>query len=146
MTGRRVPHLAVRPGHVVAGLALVLAAVLPACSSDSSSGSTAKASPTSSTALVPGTAKVVTFDVPATVKCQADSPATFTVSWKTSGATTTTVNVDGAPVPGAKGSAGSTQAQVHCDPLPHDVVIIATDSDGHFTTDRKILNTNTTPG
>jgi hypothetical protein len=63
------------------------------------------------------------------------------VSWSVTGAKKTVVQVDGAPVPHTDGAKGSAQAEVHCDPLPHDVVLIATDPDGHFSTQRNIVKT-----
>jgi hypothetical protein len=129
-------------------VAVVLATVLAACSSGSSDSTTPSTSPSAAvtTALVPGTAKIVMLDVPATAQCPAQATQTqFTVTWKTSGAKSTVVKVDGAPIPGATRTSGSARAQVHCDPLPHDVVIIATDDNGHFTSDRKIITTNASP-
>jgi outer membrane biogenesis lipoprotein LolB len=114
---------------------LAIALLLGACSSGSGSSGAANTAATSSTAAVPGTAKVVSFESPGSVACAADATsATFTLSWKVTGAKKTVVQVDDAPN-------GSAQADVHCDPLPHDVVLIATDSGGHFTTARNIVNT-----
>ena len=107
-------------------LVATAACSLVACSSgsgDSQAGDT----PTNSTALLPGTAKVVSFEVPATVACTAGSTsASFPVRWKVQGAKTTVVQVDAKPVPHTSAASGSADAEVHCDPLPHDVVVIAT--------------------
>jgi hypothetical protein len=121
---------------------LAIALLLGACSSGSGSSGAANTAATSSTAAVPGTAKVVSFESPGSVACAADATsATFTLSWKVTGAKKTVVQVDGSPVPRTDAPNGSAQADVHCDPLPHDVVLIATDSGGHFTTARNIVNT-----
>ena len=142
--GRRTHWRAVRSASVAAALALV--ALLPACSSDSSDSGASTSSPTSSTVPVPGTAKILAFDVPASVACASGATSTkFPVTWETSGAKKIAVNVDAAPISGATDAKGTAQAEVHCDPIPHDVVIIATDRDGHFTTDRKIITTTTPP-
>jgi hypothetical protein len=119
------------------------ALLLGACSSGSDDARATQSSATSSTALVPGTAKIESFDAPTDVSCAAtDANTSFTVSWKVSGAEKTVIQVDAAPVPDTDSFSGTAQASVHCDPLPHDVVIIATDAEGHVTTDRKIVTTS----
>ena len=129
------------------GIFVVAAACsLVACSSGSGDSQAAD-TPTSSTGLVPGTAKVVSFEVPATVACSAGSTsASFPVRWKVQGAKTTVMQVDAKPVPHTSAASGSADAEVHCDPLPHDVVLIATDADGHYTTERKLVTTTGASG
>jgi hypothetical protein len=93
--------------------------------------------------MVPGAATIDSFVVPATVSCPGNATnASFTVTWKVSGATKSVIQVDANPVAGSDKTSGSATAQVHCDPLPHDVVLLATDKNGHVTTERKILNTS----
>lgn len=133
----------VRRRCAVAALVVAGAVALGACSSGSGGDDASGAAPTSSTAPVAGTAKVASFDVPASVECAAsDTDTTFTVSWKVTDAQKSVIQLDGAPIPETDQRSGSVQASVHCDPLPHDVVLIATDANGHLTTDRKILTTN----
>jgi hypothetical protein len=122
---------------------VICALVLGACSSGSNDAGGRQAAATSSTVLVPGTAKIVSFDVPASASCGAsDTNTTFQVSWNVTGAKKSVIQVDAAPVPGTSDLSGTAQATVHCDPLPHDVVLIATDANGHLTTDRKIIETS----
>ena len=126
-----------------AGIATLLGVVLTGCGSGSSD-SRQQLGPTASTALVPGTAKIVSFDAPATVKCTGNVPyTTVEVRWKVTGAVKTVVEVDGLPIPGATTDSGSAKAKVHCEPQPHDIVVIATDRNGHYSSDRRILYTTT---
>ena len=130
-----------RARWLTAAASLVLvAAVLTGCGGDSSSSAQPKA--TTTTADVPGTAKVTAFDVPASVACTGATSTSVTVSYGTSGSSKQELYVDGAIVPGTDAASGTVSAPVHCDPLPHTFVMIAYDAAGHRTALEKKLTTN----
>ena len=110
-----------------------------ACSD--SSAKTDAAATTSTTQPRAGTATIVAFTVPESVPCGGKTSVTTTVTFQTTGAKTNEVYVDGAPV--ADVAADHADIEVHCDPLPHTVVLTAVDGDGGRTTDKKLLTTDT---
>jgi hypothetical protein len=119
-----------------AAIVVVLAAA--ACDSSSSSGDAAP-----STTQKSGAAKIVSFDVPATVQCAANTPSTtFAVSYDVSGAKRQELLVDGRVEPGTNAaSATLSSVPVHCDAVPHTVVIVAYDANNRRTAMQKILKT-----
>jgi hypothetical protein len=129
-------------------LTMLGVATLASCGGGSSSASdTTK--PTAAT-LVPGSAKIVTLDVPATASCAGKPNVTTQVAYATSGAKSVKLLVDGGAALGADGApltvaapSGQLDVAVHCDPLPHTFVLVAIDSSGHETTKQVRLTTQT---
>ncbi len=78
--------------------------------------------------------------MPESVPCGGKTSVTTTVTFQTTGAKTNEVYVDGAPVGDV--AADHADIEVHCDPLPHTVVLTAVDADGGRTTDKKLLTTD----
>jgi len=128
-------HRAIAAGAI----AVALGASVSACS-DASSG--ASKSPDSTTTTgEPGTATIVTFDVPATVDCAAGATATtVSVTYAVTGAKRQELRIDGLPIDGTNEPSATVLAGVRCDPLPHDVVLIAYDASGHRTAKQKVFN------
>jgi hypothetical protein len=125
-----------------APLALLASAflLLAACSSGTGSASTAS---TSTTGAQPGgTAKVLSIDVPATVSCNGATSTTVQVSYSVEGASRQELRVDGRPVPGTDQPTGTVTAPVHCDALPHTIVVIAYDAKGRFNSKQKLVTTS----
>ena len=123
-------------------------ATLASCGGGSSSASdTTK--PTAAT-VAPGTAKIASFEVPATASCGGKPNVTTQVAYATSGAKSVKLLVDGGAALGADGTpltvpapTGQLVVAVHCDPLPHTFVLVAIDSSGHQTTKQVQLTTQT---
>lgn len=117
-----------------------LAIVGTACSDDSESGA---ATSTTAAADKPGTATISKFEVPETVQCEANTPSTtFPVTYEVTGAKRQQLLVDGRVEPGTDAASGTLAAvPVHCDAVPHTVVIVAYDDAGHRTADKKVLKT-----
>jgi ABC-type glycerol-3-phosphate transport system substrate-binding protein len=125
-------------------LAVALMAALAACSSggdDSAQGATSTT--TVSNTEKPGTARVTTFDVPASVDCGGKTSTTVQVQYATSGAKKQELYVDGRIVSGTDAASGTVSAPVHCDPLPHTFVMVAYDANGRRTPVEKKVTTNT---
>jgi hypothetical protein len=127
-------------------VAAVAVAVLAAgCSNSSDSSGSPRPLPTT-TVPEQGTAKIVKFDVPASVQCGALNSTTVPVTWATEGAKSQQISVDGRPVDGTDSATGSVNADVHCDALEHTVVIIALDAKGRRSFGQSILKTVLPPG
>ncbi len=97
---------------------------------------------TKSGSTEPGTAKIVAFEVPEATTCA--ETATFTsvsVSYETVGAARAELRVDGRALPLADPASGTVSADIRCDPLPHDFVLVAYDDDERFTVEQRMLNT-----
>lgn len=123
---------------VVAG-----AAAVAGCSSDNSSAKSSGATATTAKGGdVPGTAKVTSFEVPATADCAGATSTSVTVTYTTEGAKKQELYVDGRITPGTDATSGSVVAPVHCDPLPHTFVLVAYDPNGRRTATEKKLTTN----
>jgi hypothetical protein len=119
---------------VAIGFGLALLA-LAGCG-DSSSGSTP---PKSTSTTRPATAAAITtFDVPASVPCTDVTKTTVTVGYATTNARKVQLYVDGLAQPNVPMS-GSLTVPVHCDALPHDVVVRALDRNGHPTVSKKVF-------
>jgi hypothetical protein len=116
--------------------------LLAACSSSSGSESS-KSTPTVTTADArPGSAKITALDIPPSVECQGKTSTSVTIQWATSGAAKRELYIDGRPIADATGVSGTVDTPVHCDPLPHDVVVIAYDDAGRRTSQEKKFVTN----
>jgi hypothetical protein len=130
---------------VVVGI-VALAGALGGCVGDSS-GATSATKPAPTTTLPkPGTAKISSFVVPASVDCGSLNNISVPVSWSTEGAKSQQIVVDGRPVDGTNLPSGSAEVVVHCDPVAHTVVIIAVDSKGGQTYKQSLLTTTLAPG
>jgi hypothetical protein len=148
-----------RRNRITAGLALAGALALAGCGGSSSGGAppaTGGTAPPDTNAH--GAASIVSLDVPASIDCR-DAKVTFVrmpVTYTTTGATTVKVLVDGrditesmpttgtvvsGSVPDATSlpTSGSVTASVHCDAVPHTLVIQAIDRDGQPTSEKKIV-------
>jgi len=134
----------VRPPPWLAAGALVVVSVLAAAACSDSSNSSSNASPsstTSPTAVQLGDARIVTFDVPATVQCGGKTSTDVTVHYKVSGAKRSELVVDGRPYK-LTDSSGDEKVTVRCDSLPHTMVLVAYDSSDKRTAEQKLLTTN----
>jgi hypothetical protein len=109
-------------------------ALLAACGGSDSSGS----SNSSSTAK----ATITSFTVPKTTACApGDTSTSVDVEYAVSGAVRQKLLVDGLAATGVDGSSGTVTVQVHCDPLPHTVVLVAYNSAGERTSKQELLDT-----
>ena len=88
-----------------------------------------------------GDARIVTFDVPATVQCGGKTSTDVTVQYKVSGAKKSELVVDGRPY-SLTDSSGEQKATVRCDSLPHTMVLVAYDSSNQRKAEQKRLTTN----
>jgi hypothetical protein len=122
-----------------AGLSLLS---LSACGGGSSDASPKQSStPTTQGAQTAGSARIISFDVPASVSCaQGTTSTTVSVSYGTSGATKQQLSVDGRPIDLSSGS-GKVDAPVHCDTLPHTFVLFAYDAAGRYSSQQKLVST-----
>jgi len=126
--------------RLVATLATVLVAglALAGCGSDGG----ADAAPQTTTRTEPGTAKIVAFEVPESTVCpEAATFTTVAVSYETAGAAKAELRVDGRPIPLNDPAGGTVDADIRCDPFPHDFVLIAYDADELLTVEQRLLNT-----
>ncbi|HXY94501.1 MAG TPA: hypothetical protein VEP49_18630 [Acidimicrobiia bacterium] len=120
--------------------AAAFSTLLAACSSGGSAST--KSTPTASTVAKPGTAQITSFTVPTSVQCQGHTSTTVNIQWATTGANKRELYIDGRPIVEATSASGAVETPVHCDALPHDVVIIAYDDAGRKTTAQKMFDTN----
>ena len=124
---------------VTVAIAVVL---LAASCGGGSSGSTSDTTlSTNGTPNIPGTAKIDTLDVVPSVQCGGKTSTTVQVHYATSGAAKQLLRVDGRDVPGTDAPTGTLNAPVHCDALPHTVVLFAFDSRGHRTVLQRMMIT-----
>ncbi len=98
-------------------------------------GSSSEASGTKSSA------KIELLEVPESASCGGSTSVTVAVRYATSGAARQRLLVDGRDEGLATGPDGNVSVPVHCDPLPHTVVLIAWDDEGRRTFLQKILQT-----
>jgi len=108
------------------GISVVILFFITGCGG-SSTGSTA---PT--TAPVAAAAKVTALEVAGSVPCNGATNVTIPVTYATEGAARQELYVDGRPVP-LPDPAGTVEVALHCDQLPHSVVVIAYDADDRRT-------------
>ena len=129
---------------VVAAAALLVAtATLAGCGSGGSSSAKSGGGTTATTekAAGTGTAKIVSYGVQDAAACpDGKTFVTVPVTFDVSGAARVELMVDGRPLK-LDGTQGSKQVDVHCDPLPHTMVLVAYDAKDNTTFERKLLNT-----
>ena len=127
MSGRRIQHPGERPGRIFSSLALVAAVsvCLAGCGGASKAGDpTATSRPSG-----PSRAKVTALTAPASVACNGSTSTTVAVNYTTAGAVREELYVDGRPEP-ITAAGGTVSVAVHCDALPHSIVVIAYDAQG----------------
>lgn len=131
-------------GRRLACTAIVVGALaLGACGSDGGGAADAPTDGPSDTST-PGTAEIVTFDVPESTVCPEGATSTsVAVTYATRGAEEVELRVDGRPIPLADPATGTVDAAIRCDPLPHDFVLIAYDADELLTVEQRMLDTIT---
>ena len=124
-------------------LLLVAAGAVLAAGCGSSDDSSAKAAATSvpPTAVAGGAAKITTFEVPTSVDCNGKTNVDVTLNYALTSAKQMQINVDGRPYK-LNDAQGSQVVNVHCDALPHTMVMIAYDDKGRRTAEQKLLTTN----
>ena len=120
--------------------AVGLGVLMSACG-DSGGGSSSAAGTSTTASEAPGTAKITSFEVPASVDCGGKTSTMVTVTYATTGAKKQDLYVDGRPEPGTDAPSGSLQTTVHCDLLPHTFVLIAYDAAGRRTPVEKKMTT-----
>jgi hypothetical protein len=123
--------------QLVVGLAVAAALVgaVAGCSGGGGSGSVGAGTAASSTAAA-GALRIDMLDVPDSVPCNGTTSATVPVQYATSAATRVRLYVDGREIPHVKID-DSVQVPVHCDPVPHTVVVIAYDAGKGKTSQQK---------
>lgn len=119
-------------------LVLVTASALFTGCSDGGSSGRAGAETTTQPAE---SATIDSFVVPASANCAAtETSVSVPVEYAATGAARLELRVDGLPSevtpPG-----GSVTVDVHCDPLPHQFVLLAYDEDDRRTTEQRALTT-----
>ncbi|HEX5586837.1 MAG TPA: hypothetical protein VFZ17_05975 [Acidimicrobiia bacterium] len=122
----------------LATLAVVVALLFGACSD--SSGSAAD-TPATTAADARGSAEILSLDAPGSVDCAGATKMTVAVTYSTSGAASQRLVVDGLPIDGVTQPSATVDVPVHCDPLPHTVVLIAKDAQGGRTTKQLTVET-----
>ena len=129
---------ATRRRIAMAATVLVAGLTLAGCRSDGN----AESAPETTTRTEPGTAKIVAFEVPESTVCgEAATFTTVAVSYETTGAAKAELRVDGRSIPLTDPGAGTVDADIRCDPFPHDFVLIAYDADELLTVEQRLLNT-----
>jgi hypothetical protein len=124
-------------------VAIVLALAASACGGSDDAGATGAAT-TSSSSPPQGSATIQSFEVPTSVQCTNGPSTTVTVKYATSGAASQRLIVDGRDIPGTDAPSGSVDVPVHCDALPHTVVLYLLDSRNRPTVQREFLETKLT--
>ena len=81
------------------------------------------------------------LDAPASVACNGATSTTVSISYATADAKSKQLLVDGLSIDGTEPASGSLVVPVHCDALPHTVVLIAKDADGGRTVKQTLVNT-----
>jgi hypothetical protein len=98
------------------------------------------------TTIPAGDAQVTKLEAPGSVDCAGATFTTISITYATSGAKSQQLVVDGLPVTGADVASGTFDVPVHCDPLPHTVVVEARDSTGRPTTKSTTVTTENGAG
>ena len=127
----------------VLGVSIVAAALLvvAGCSDNASQAKPNDDQTETTTQAKPGSARIVSFDVPQSAACGGATSTTVNVTYATEGAAKIALRVDGRPIPEATLPGATLPVQVRCDPLPHDVVIVLEDDAGGLTSDERLLTT-----
>jgi hypothetical protein len=98
--------------------------------------------PTStSTSVAQGSAQITKLDAPATVACNGATSTKITVSYATTGASSKQLLVDGLRIDGTDQAAADIEVPIHCDTLPHTVVMVAKDGSGGKTVKQTMVTT-----
>ena len=125
--------------------ALGVAAALGACGGSGDSGASAQSSDT--TTAAPGSAEITSLIVPRSVSCPAGTTSVpATVSYTATGAESLQIILDGLEIDGARPPSGALEVRVHCDAVPHTVVLIAKDDAGRPTAEQRLLTTELQSG
>jgi hypothetical protein len=124
-------------------LAMIAALVVAFAAAGCGGGSSDDQASTTSSPAGHGEATITALNVPTSVPCRGKPSTTVAVSYATANATKVEMFVDGRPVDGVHSTSGNASPAVHCDGVPHDVVLRAVDKDGQPTILRKIVNTDT---
>jgi hypothetical protein len=125
--------------HQAAVLAIAGGALLCACTGASGSSDTTANKPTTTT-VPTGTATITAFTVPDSVACGSGPSTTVSITYAVSGAKSQAIFLDGRQT-SLPSASGSVSVPVHCDAVPHTVVLRALDEQSHPTTQEKILKT-----
>ncbi len=97
---------------------------------------------TASDAAGTSSARIERLEVPAAATCGSGATSVdIPVSYRTTGATRHKLLVDGRDDGLATKADATVTVPVHCDPLPHTVVLVAYDEDGRRTSLQRILQT-----
>jgi hypothetical protein len=122
----------------------MLGALAAACGGDDSgaaSPTTIGDSSTSSTTLPQGNAKITKLEAPASVVCNGATSTKVTVSYATTGASSKQLLVDGLRIDGTDPASADLEVPIHCDTLPHTVVMVAKDASGAKTIQQTMITT-----
>jgi hypothetical protein len=131
-----------RLASVIAAL-LALGALASSCAGDSSgSASPAKRGATVTTSARQGNAQITTLDAPASIACNGKTSTTVRIAYATTGAASKQLLVDGLHIDGTDPADGQLDVPVHCDQLPHTVVMVAKDADGGKTVKQTMVTTD----
>ena len=129
---------------VLATLA-TLAALAAGCGGGDDSGAAATTTPgdpgATSTTLPQGGAKITKLEAPATVACNGATSTTVAISYATTDAASKQLLVDGLRIDGTDPASADLDVPVHCDELPHTVVLVAKDSSGAKTVQQTMITT-----
>jgi hypothetical protein len=115
-------------------------AALTGCS-DSSSGASG-ASTTTTTAASASDVKITSLTAPASVDCNGKTSVDITIGYAVEGATKQQLLVDGRQVDGITEPSASVTTWVHCDSLPHTIVVVGYDARDRHTSKQAMLTTN----
>jgi hypothetical protein len=113
---------------------------LASCSGDSSNNAAKAATTVPPTAVKGGDAAIDTFTVASSAACNGKTSVTVAVDYKISGAKKAELSVDGRPQ-ALDSMQGSVSPVVHCDTLPHTIVLVAYDSQNRKTAEQKLVVT-----
>jgi hypothetical protein len=126
----------------LAAVAVALGCLVSGCGGGSSSGAVQDAVTSTTGADGPvGDAKIMTLDAPASVPCNGATSTTVTISYATADAASKQLLVDGLRIDGTDPASASLVVPVHCDQLPHTVVLVAKDAHGGRTVKQTLVTT-----
>jgi hypothetical protein len=119
--------------------ALAVACAAASCGGDSGDSGTAEKPASGASA-----AAITTFEVPPSVACPSgETSTTVSVQYTVSNSTRNRLIVDGLDAEGVDMPSGTVEVPVHCDPLPHTVVLVVYDEQGRKTSQEKTVTTTT---
>ena len=126
------------------GAIALVAALAAGCGGDDSgaaSPTTAGDPASASTTLPQGNAKITKLEAPATVACKGATSTEVTISYATTDAASKQLLVDGLRIDGTDPASAELSVPIHCDALPHTVVLIAKDGAGGKTVEQAMITT-----